>query len=265
MHQDPEAARRSQARPRLIINADDFGRDGVCTAAIVEHLAAGTITATSIMTNGTCFAEACELAHARGVSDKVGVHVVLDEGPALSREMRAFVDKNGDLCVSRRTIHLGPQLSAAIESECIAQVEKAIAAGIRPTHLDSHRHLHAHFLIGRILVRIASRFGISYVRPARNLQPKKRLLKTAYKSLFNRYVAARVGTADYFGDLEDFFRHRYVVPGGSLIECMVHLDASPRGLSGQRLLRDPEFQRFLAAYELVAHTRQVATSAGKHR
>jgi predicted glycoside hydrolase/deacetylase ChbG (UPF0249 family) len=252
-----EGALGGQARPRLIITADDFGRDAVCTAAIADHLAAGRITAASIMANGACFAEACDMARARDLDRKLGVHLVFDEGPPVSHEMRAFADSHGNLCISRDRVRLRPQLTAAIEAESVAQVERAIAMGIQPTHLDSHRQVHTHFLVGHVVTKVARRFGIPYVRPARNLLPEKRLLKTVYKSVFNRYVASRVGTADYFGDIEDFFRHRYVVPVGSLIECMVHLDRSPRGLSGQQLLRNPEFQRFLAGYELVGHAPQI--------
>jgi predicted glycoside hydrolase/deacetylase ChbG (UPF0249 family) len=242
------------ARPRLIITADDFGRDAVCTAAIAEHLAEGTITATSIIANGACFAEACEIARARRLTDKIGMHLVFDEGPPLSREMDVFADASGNLSVTRSLMWLGSRFTAAVDAECVAQVERVIAAGIRPTHLDSHRHLHTRFPIGRVVVGVARRFAIPYLRPARNLQQSRNLLKTAYKSLYNRYVASRVGCADYFGDIEDFFQHRYPVPPGSLIECMVHLDGSPRGRSGQRLLHNAEFQRFLAGYELVGHT-----------
>lgn len=248
----------ARARPRLIITADDFARDPVCTAAVAEHLFEGRVTAASIMANGACFAEACEIAQARGLSDRIGIHLVFDEGPPVSREMGAFADGNGNLCVSRYLMRLGSRFSAAIEAECVAQVEQVLAAGIRPTHIDSHRHVHTRFPIGRLVVKVARRFAIPYVRPARNLPRSKSLLKSVYKSFFNRYVASQVGTADYFCDIEDFFAQRYAVPAGSLIECMVHLDGSPRGLSGQRLLHDLEFHRFVANYDLVGHTNAVS-------
>jgi predicted glycoside hydrolase/deacetylase ChbG (UPF0249 family) len=240
-------------RPRLIITADDFGRDEVCTAAIAEHLEAGRITATSIMANGRCFEKACELARARGLQGMIGLHLVLDEGPPLSQDMRAFTDAAGNLCVSRKLTRLSRALASAIEAECVAQIERVMAAGFRLTHIDSHRHVHTRFPIGRLVVNVARRFAIAYVRPARNLLPARNFARTLYKALFNRYLASRAGTADYFADIEDFFQQRYTVRPHSLIECMIHLDASARGRSGQQLLLDPAFQRFLSNYELVGH------------
>ena len=46
---------RDRVLPRLIITADDLGRDAACTAAIVSALERGRITAASIMANGACF------------------------------------------------------------------------------------------------------------------------------------------------------------------------------------------------------------------
>jgi predicted glycoside hydrolase/deacetylase ChbG (UPF0249 family) len=239
--------------PRLIITADDFGRDASCTQAIADSLANGQISSTSIMANGHCFEMACELARTRGVGHRIGVHLVLDEGPPMSPQMRRFADPAGNLCVRRRLIALGAEFARAIEAECAAQISRVIEAGIRPTHLDSHRHIHTALPIGRIVVALARRFNIRYVRPARNLSRSPSASARAYKWMFNRYVAARTDTAQYFGDLEDFFEHRYAVRDASLIECMVHLDASPRGASGLRLIRSEEFDRFLRDYRLVGH------------
>lgn len=129
----------------MIINADDFGRDAACNAAIADSLADGSITATSIMANASYFEQACTLARARGLMGKIGVHLCLDEGPALSPEMSHYVDSNGQLCVRRSLKPVGPQLSHAIEAELVAQIERVISAGVQPTHLDSHRHIHTAF------------------------------------------------------------------------------------------------------------------------
>jgi predicted glycoside hydrolase/deacetylase ChbG (UPF0249 family) len=246
-------AMRDFADSKLIVTADDFGRDEACTVAIADSLAAGTLSATSIMANATHFEMACRLAHSRGLAARVGVHVVLDEGPPLSPEMCRFVDAQGNLCVSRKLRPLGSKLAAAIEAECAAQISRVVAAGIRPAHVDSHRHIHTVFPIGRIVVGVARDLGVPYVRPARNLTQRTKWTSSAYKWLFNRYVASRVRTADYFGDIEDFVAHDYRLPPSSLVECMVHLDDSPRGQSGRRLLESDEFRQLLRRYALVDH------------
>lgn len=239
--------------PRLIITADDFGRDEACTVAIADSLANGAITSASIMANGSHFRMACDLVRARKLAGRIGVHLSLDEGPALSSEMRPYADASGRLCLRRTLKPLGPELARAVEAELAAQIDRVIAAGIVPTHLDSHRHIHTAFPIGRLVVRLARHYRIPYVRCARTLTSGFGGATGVYKWMFNRYVAARVGTADHFGDIVDFYcrRHECVVPG--VIECMTHLDDSPRGLDNRRLLASPEFQRFVANYELIGH------------
>jgi len=238
---------------RLIITADDFGRDEACTVAIAESLANGTITSASIMANGRCFEMARDLAHSWNLAGKLGVHLSLDEGPALSREMLQYADADGNLCVRRSLKPLGRKLSHAVEAELAAQIERVVAAGIAPTHLDSHRHIHTVFPIGRLVVRLARRYRIPYVRSARNLAARGGGVSDAYKWMFNRYVASRVRTADHFGDIVDFYHrpNEHAVPG--LIECMTHLDDSPRGLDNRRLLENKEFLKFLENYELIGH------------
>src|SRR3954467_8009663 len=173
--------RQSTARARLIITADDFGRDAACSAAIAESLANGAITSTLIMPNGRHFEQACALARARGLMDRIGVHLTLDEGPALSPEMAPYTDSAGRLCVRRSLMPFAPSFSRAVEAELSAQVNRVIAAGIRPTHLDSHRHIHTAFPIGRLVVRLAGQYGIPYVRPARNLAGRGSIAADTYK------------------------------------------------------------------------------------
>jgi chitin disaccharide deacetylase len=241
-------------RPRLIINADDFGRDRSCTEAIAEGLANGAVTATSIMANGKEFERACSLAHRLGLTCSIGVHLVLDEGPPLSREMAPYLDADGSLCVRRSLFPLSHALARAVEAELTAQIEKVIGAGIRPTHLDSHRHIHTGFPIGRLVVRVARRYGIQYVRPARTLGVRRGGAAMAYKWAFNRYLASQVETADRFGDIADLcmIQGHARLPG--ITECMIHLDESARGLEARRLVRVDAFHQLADGYELIGHS-----------
>ena len=142
--------------------------------------------------------------------------------------------------------------SAKFGPPTLTHGEELLAAGIHPTHLDSHRHIHTAFPIGRLVVRLAKRYRIPYVRSARNLADRGGI-ESAYKWMFNRYVASHVRTADHFGDIVDFYERRsdHAVPG--VIECMTHLDDSPRGLDNRRLLENQEFLRFRQNYELIGH------------
>jgi predicted glycoside hydrolase/deacetylase ChbG (UPF0249 family) len=49
-------------------------------------------------------------------------------------------------------------------TELRAQIQKILAAGIRPTHLDSHKHTHLLPGVFRAVVRLAKEFSIPYIR-----------------------------------------------------------------------------------------------------
>ncbi len=49
-------------------------------------------------------------------------------------------------------------------AELRAQIERILAAGLRPTHLDSHKHTHIIPAIFRSVIQLAAQFGIPYVR-----------------------------------------------------------------------------------------------------
>jgi predicted glycoside hydrolase/deacetylase ChbG (UPF0249 family) len=53
---------------------------------------------------------------------------------------------------------------ADITRECLAQIDHMTRAGFPPTHLDSHRHVHAHPAISRVVLAAAAMRGISAVR-----------------------------------------------------------------------------------------------------
>lgn len=141
---------------RLIINADDFGFTRDVNAGIVHAHLNGVLTATTLMANGDAFNDAVRLA-AQTPSLDVGCHLVLVQGRSLVTG-RAFPEKPRQLlsALLRRRMD--------IYSELRAQIEKIVAAGIRPSHLDSHKHTHVVPAVFRAVVRLAEEFGIPFVR-----------------------------------------------------------------------------------------------------
>ncbi len=83
-------------------------------------------------------------------------------------QIPSLVDKNGRLprslaaLVANVTIGRVPPIE--IETEVRAQIEKIRRAGIEPTHLDTHKHTHAHPTIMNALGRVAQQSGITRVR-----------------------------------------------------------------------------------------------------
>ncbi len=141
---------------RLIINADDFGFTRDVNAGIVQAHRHGVLTSTTLMANGDSFADAVRLAEETPSLD-IGCHLVLVQGMSVLTG-RALPETPLRLlaALARKRINAYEELRA--------QIEKILAAGLRPTHLDSHKHTHVIPAVFRAVVRLAHEFSIPYVR-----------------------------------------------------------------------------------------------------
>jgi chitin disaccharide deacetylase len=141
---------------RLVINADDFGFTRDVNAGIVHCHREGVLTSTTLMANGDAFDDAVRLARETPTLD-VGCHLVLVQGLSVVTG-RPLPETPHQLLIAL----LQRQMDVYVELR--AQIEKAFSAGIRPTHLDSHKHTHIVPNIFRAVVRLAREFAIPYVR-----------------------------------------------------------------------------------------------------
>jgi hopanoid biosynthesis associated protein HpnK len=154
---------------RLIVNADDFGLTAKVNQAIIDGHHRGLISSTSLLANGEAFESAVALSR-QAPRLGVGVHWNLTEGkpvassssiPSLVNGQAFFAGTPGGLW---RAIILRRVSAADIERELRAQIEKILAAGIVPTHLDSHKHVHALPVVGKMSIRLACEYGIPAIR-----------------------------------------------------------------------------------------------------
>jgi hopanoid biosynthesis associated protein HpnK len=154
---------------QLILNADDFGLTRGVNEGIIRAHREGVLTSTTLMAGGAAFEDAVERAKANpGLA--VGCHLVLVGGHAISprKEIPSLADEAGRLpetlpgFVAR--VSSGRVPVEEIEREMRAQIEKLRAAGIEPTHLDTHKHTHAHPAVMEALGRTAQATGITRVR-----------------------------------------------------------------------------------------------------
>jgi chitin disaccharide deacetylase len=134
----------------LITNADDFGFTRDVNEGIVHAHREGILTATTLMSTGAAFDHAVELARQNPELD-IGVHLVLVGSPGFPPTVAALLK-----AVALRRIKVYDQL--------IAQVRKILGAGIRPTHLDSHKHTHLLPPVLDAVARISEEFQIPWVR-----------------------------------------------------------------------------------------------------
>ncbi len=145
------------AAPRqLVVNADDFGFTRDVNAGVIEAHRNGVLTATTLMANGEAFDDAARLA-CENPSLDVGCHLVLVQGRSLV--------SGRDLPPSIPAL-LGALARRRIEpyAEFKAQIEKVLGAGLRPTHLDTHKHTHLWPAVLDAVGRIAHEFCIPWVR-----------------------------------------------------------------------------------------------------
>jgi hopanoid biosynthesis associated protein HpnK len=153
---------------RLVVNGDDFGLTPGVNAGILAAHERGILTSASLFPNASATADAIAIAR-RTPSLGVGCHLTLVDGsPTLpAPEVRTLAPGGrfrptwaafiADAVLLR--IDLGE-----IERELTAQICRLAGAGLQLTHLDSHKHVHAHPRVFEVVVRLARRFGIDTVR-----------------------------------------------------------------------------------------------------
>ena len=152
---------------RLIINADDFGFTPAVTAGILAAHAAGSVTSTSMMVH--CPGWEAAVTNARLTpSLGIGLHLNLVVGRPLADAPSLTNPATGRFVnyatLARRAL-FGQLDARDIAAECEAQLKALSDAGIRTTHIDSHKHTHAMPVIHRAVAEIAARLDLPLRRP----------------------------------------------------------------------------------------------------
>jgi chitin disaccharide deacetylase len=161
---------------QLILNADDFGMTRGVNEGIIRAHREGILTSATLMANGEAFDDAVERAHTNKELG-VGCHLVLVGGKCVAPKdsVASLVDADGvlrdSLAVFVARLSSGMIRVEEIERELRAQIAKVRAAGIEPTHLDTHKHTHAHPRVMEALGKVAKECEITRVRkPIENLR-----------------------------------------------------------------------------------------------
>ncbi len=160
---------------QLIINADDFGLHSLINKGIIKGHSEGIITSTSLMPSAPYFDEAVQLAKANP-SLGVGIHLTLVGGvkPACTSGVNSLLTAGGvfaeDYTVFAKKWYTGSIKKNELVKELETQIEKVLIAGIKPTHIDSHQHMHVLPGIAGIVVRLCEKYGIKKIRmPGENI------------------------------------------------------------------------------------------------
>jgi chitin disaccharide deacetylase len=129
----------------LIVHADDLGQTHAVNAAAIKALQGGTINSASLMVPCPWFPEIADYAKSHPDAD-FGLHLTLTServyyrwGPVAPVDrVPSLVDQYGYFHHDWKE---GEHIDAKeVEIELRAQIERALAMGVRPTHLDSHQY-----------------------------------------------------------------------------------------------------------------------------
>ena len=210
---------------QVIVNADDFGLSPNENAVIFAAFQAGLISSATAMANMPAFAAACAMTRNPRLEGRIGLHFNLTYGRPLSQAIlarRTFCDDFGvfDLSLPRHSLWLGREDRAAVRQELQAQWQHCVDHGLRPSHIDSHQHVHNIWPIGEIVARFAAQHGVP-IRLARNLGQNLNLPKRVFKGLLNRRLRGLAGvTADYVCTPTDL--RQGAMPADGVLEIVAH-------------------------------------------
>ncbi|MGD0367014.1 MAG: ChbG/HpnK family deacetylase [Acidobacteriaceae bacterium] len=181
----------------LIVNADDFGLTPGINRSIAELHRAGVLSSATLMATGAFFDDAVTLAHANPALE-VGCHILLVDGtPALPPEQISTLCPNGQTFRPSLTRFVADLFAfriraSEITAEATAQIRRLQTAGLRVSHIDTHKHTHLFSGILRPLLAAARACEVPAIRnpfePAWALRATKgssrfrRLAVTAFKS-----------------------------------------------------------------------------------
>jgi predicted glycoside hydrolase/deacetylase ChbG (UPF0249 family) len=155
----------------VVPHVDDLGASHGANQAFLDLSARQLVTCGSVMVPGPWFREIADAAASNPILD-VGIHLTLTSEwetcrwAPISTVSRAsgLIDPEGYFWrdVASLRAHMVPE---AAEAELRAQVERAIEAGIRPTHIDAHMAAAMVPELLEVQVRLGREYGLVPVLP----------------------------------------------------------------------------------------------------
>ena len=232
---------------QLVVNADDLGLTVGVNDGIFDAHDLGILTSASVFANAPATLDAIRRSRSRA-SLGLGAHLTLVDGtPTLpAQDVPTLVERDGRFrrswkpfivaCLQRRV-----SLSE-VERELTAQIERLQRAGVAPTHLDAHKHVHAYPPVFAIVARLAVRFAVPVVRVPYERWPRSAAIREGASTqqwlnaamwpwaAANRRVAAALGlrTPAFVGRIRTGLLDRQSLAamlralGPGVTELMVH-------------------------------------------
>ncbi len=245
----------------LVIHADDFGMSHSVNRAIIEALENHWVTSASILVPCPWFPEAARWAKTHPEAD-LGIHLALNSewttlrwGPVSAQPKgSSLLDPDGYLPLTTDYVASHAKISD-VETETHAQIDKARAAGINLTHLDTH--------MGAIvttpdLIKAYLGLGQAYKLPLL-LDNRAEVVAAPGTVLLNELLEMRPGTPK--SQWLDAYKKMLAPLSPGSYQLIVHLAYNDDEMQGATydhpdwgaewrqndldLVRSPEFQKFL--------------------
>jgi len=223
----------------VIINADDLGISEDVNAAIFDLMERGFVTSATLIANGPAIEPALSRTQSFR-SCSFGVHLNATEFRPLTQnpDLAPLLDDKGafrgDII---RTIKITGALKGAIFREWSAQIARLTAFGLKPSHIDSHHHVHTIPALFPVLKRLQYCCKIRKVRISKNVygtsdSVSRRLLiqKKAWNLALRNIYRTRTTTAftsllEYYELVQNGAIERWLPPNwkkDTTVELMVH-------------------------------------------
>jgi predicted glycoside hydrolase/deacetylase ChbG (UPF0249 family) len=183
----------------LIINADDLGISPEVNRGIVIAYEKGVVTDSSLLVKGPYAQEAIEQIK-QYPSFQAGLHVDLDpllgwESPGIERLPRQKLLEQMNK----------PDFVKRVKKEVDKQVTAFLNAGLIPSHIDTHHHVHGFPQIFEPLVEVMDRYGIKAIR----------FSKTGYALLGREAISI---SAEHAQGMKDTLRKKKILHPRHLID-----------------------------------------------
>lgn len=159
-----------------IIHTDDIGMCQASVDAFAEMVDYGLISSGAVMVPCPWFLEAAAYSKAHSQAD-LGVHLTLTSewetyrwGPISTRDPKSgLMDAQGFFHKTSEAVweHADPEAAVV---ELTLQVERAIAAGMTLTHIDTHMGSVAHPTLIPGYVQLATQFGLPLMIPRMSME-----------------------------------------------------------------------------------------------
>jgi hopanoid biosynthesis associated protein HpnK len=154
----------------LITVADDFGLSPLINQAVEQAATNGILTSASLMVGAQAAQDAVRRARALGQRLRVGLHLVVIEGPSVlpHATIPDLVNEAGEFPSDQLRMGIDyavrPRVRAQLAAEIRAQFQAFATTGLELDHANAHKHMHLHPVVGALMLSIGREFGLRAIR-----------------------------------------------------------------------------------------------------